>query len=213
MNEKSSPSGVKPPGTVRQLQTSAALSLRDLAAIFEDMTTVVDCCEQILVRLTRSEAGLSDITVEALWTTALISYRRCFVPGPRGMGLTEEDVEATGMRGEVVEWHKLLEKLGAHHVDAGATSRETFVVGISQDSGGNANGVAITSAPRPRLDETTVRQTGHLALELSRLVDERINSHQETVYNAARAMTADALSSLPVVPVAGSESADSGSPE
>lgn len=213
MDKETSPSGVKPPDTVRQLQTPAALALGDLAAIFEDLTTVVGCCEKILMELTRSEASTSDIIVGSLWTTALISYRRCFSPGPRGMGLTEADVEAIGLQGEVVKWHNMLEKLRAHYVEAGATSRETFLVGVSEDPDGHANGIAITSAPRPQLDETTVRQTGHLAFELSRLVDERIKEHQETVYNAARDMSADALSSLPVVQVATPEFAEGGPSE
>ena len=208
MEQESPSSTVKPPETVRQLQMPAALALADLTAIFEDLTKVVGCCEQTLSVLEQARPGANEILVESLWTTALVSYRRCFSAGKHGAGLSEQDLDETGLQGDVAEWHKTLEKLREHYVDTGVDPRESFVVGAAQDVDGNANGIAITSAPQPQLDETTVRQTGQLALELSRVVDQRIKTQQESVYNAARAMSPDDLSALALVHVADPEGAE-----
>jgi hypothetical protein len=59
----------------------------------------------------------------------------------------------------------------------------------------------ITSAVRPLVDDVTVRQTGRLAFELSRLVDERIKDHQQKVFDAAARMTAQELTALPAIEV------------
>lgn len=201
---------MKPPETVRRLQLPAALALADLTAIFEDLTKVVGCCEQILSALGQHRPSANEIVVESLWTTALVSYRRCFSAGKHGVGLSEKDLDETGLQGDVAEWHKTLEKLREHYVDTRVNPGESFVVGAAQDADGNANGIAITSAPQPQLDETTVRQTGQLALELSRLVDQRIKAQQESVYNAVRAMSPGALSELSLVHVASPEEAEEG---
>lgn len=46
--------------------------------------------------------------LEGVWTTALLSYSRCFGRGDWGMGLTEDDVSAIPLQGEVLKWHKVL---------------------------------------------------------------------------------------------------------
>lgn len=204
-----SSSGVTSPETVRHLQTPAALALADLTSIFDDLTVVVGCCEQILSKLVEDSEETSHVVVEALWTTALISYRRCFHPGQRGVELTEVDLDATGLQGDLRAWHHMLEKLRAHYVDANVNPRDAFVVGVSQDAEGKPNGIAITSAGHARVDDTTARQTGQLALELSRIVDERIKEHQKDVYAATRSMSADDLIALAVIELADSDLADS----
>ncbi|MBA8826079.1 hypothetical protein FHX42_003455 [Saccharopolyspora lacisalsi] len=199
------PSSMRPPETVRQLRTPAALELADLTAIFEDLTKVVGCCERILSTQERDGAG--EVLLESLWVAALVSYRRCFSANEHGVALSEQDLHETGLQGDVVQWHEMLERVRAHYVDSSVNARDHFVVGAAQDSDGNADGIAITSTPRPRPDETTVRQTGRIALELSRIVDQRIETRQEAVRDAARSMSPRTLSSLPVVRVAVPEEA------
>lgn len=97
------------PSSARQLRTPSALALADLAAIFDDLQFTLRCCERLLTELERD--GLDAVLVESLWVSALNSYARCFRPGERGMGLTEKDLEATGVQGEVVEWHGLLGRI------------------------------------------------------------------------------------------------------
>lgn len=55
--------------------------------------------------------------------------------------------------------------------------------------------------PHPLVDEVTVRQTGRLAFELSRLLDERIKAHQKKVFAGVEEMSAEQLSALPAIEV------------
>jgi hypothetical protein len=192
--------GAAPPETARHLRNPAAFALADLAAIFDDLQFVLRCSEQLLAELGRDE-NRDDVVLESLWVSALTSYARCFRPGERGMGLSEADLAATGLKGDVAQWHSLLGKLRDFYVDGPVNPRETFSVGASQAATGDADGIVITSASRPQVDETTVRQTGRLAFELSRVLDDRIKLHQKTVFAAAQEMPAETLNSLATIEV------------
>ena len=181
------------PRTVKRLGSPAASALADLAAIFEDLQTTLLCCERLVAELVVPEPD--DVVLEALWTTALLSYARCFAPGDRGMGLSEADITATGLKGDVLAWHKMVRTLKKHYADPAVNPREMFGVGVAV-SGGKPAGVAITSTRQSRVDEQTVRQTGALAFALSRLVDTRISEHQSTVREGAEKLTAAELRTL-----------------
>jgi hypothetical protein len=185
------------PTAVRTLSTPAAAALADLAATFDELQTVLGCCE----RLVASPAP-DDLVTESLWTTALLSYTRCFTAGPRGMGLTVEDVKATNLEGEVGDWHGLLLRMREHFADPVLDPRERFSVGVSRNADGSAAGIAVTSVRQPLVDEVTVRQTGALAYALLRTVDERIGEQQQRVFDAAGAMKQSELDKLPEVEVA-----------
>ncbi len=185
------------PTTVRQLDTPAAMALADLASMMDDLQTVLYACERLIAALDADEPD--DVLVESLWTTALLSYSRCFTNAGRGMALTEDDVSGTELQGEVVEWHKVLRQLRKHYAAPAENPRERFSVGIAQDHEGNVDGIAITSARQPRLDDITVRQTGALAYELSRVVEKRMTEQQERVLTAAKAMSKADLGKLPLI--------------
>jgi hypothetical protein len=161
---------------------------------------VLRCCEQLLTELSRGDKG-DEVLAESLWVSALSAYARCFRPGERGMGLSKADLAKTGLKGDIEEWHALLGKLRDFYVDGVVNPRETFSVGVSQTESGEVDGVVITSAPRPQVDETTARQTGRLAFELSRVLDERIKLQQKTVFTAARKMPVEALGDLTPIDV------------
>lgn len=197
------------PATVRQLDTPAASALADLAGMLEDMSTVLRCCERLVSELPATEGELDDLVVEALWTTALLCYWRCFTPGQRGMALTEDDVKAIELQGDVLEWHKVLLRLREHYAEAAANPRERFSVGVSQAADGSADGIAITSARQEPVDDRTVRQTGAVAYELSRVLDQRITEHQATVFGTAQAMSGVDLNELPLIDVSEDDDRDS----
>ena len=186
-----------PPSRVKRLKSPAALALADLAAVFEDLQTTLRCCERLVQEL--GPAQPDDLALEAFWTTAVLSYARCFSVGPRGIGLTEQDITATGLAGDVLGWHKTLLELRARYADPAVNPRETFTVGASQDSSGHAEGIAVASARQPLLDEVSVRQTGAIAFALTRLVDERIAAQQGVVFTAVAAMARPALDKLPLL--------------
>lgn len=189
------------PATVRQLDTRVAGELAELAAMFEDLQSVLLCCERLVSELDTSDGEPDGLLVEALWTTAMLSYARCFSTVRKGVGLTEDDIKNLSLQGDVLEWHKVLRKLRKHYSDPSQNPREAFSVGIAQDEQGQPGGVAITSTRQPIVDEQTVRQTGAIAYELSKLVDQRIGEHQERVLNAAQSMSTTELEQLPVIDV------------
>ncbi len=199
------------PRSVKRLGSPAAAALADLAALFEDLQTVLLCCERLVTELAAPEPD--DVVVEALWTTALLSYTRCFAPGGRGMGLVEDDVLATGLKGDVLAWHRMVRTLKKHYSDPAVNPRESFGVGVAVTDG-VPSGVAITSTRQDRVDEQTVRQTGALAFALSRLVDTKISEHQATVLKGAAALSAAELATLDEVelsvPESDSSDADAG---
>lgn len=190
------------PAVVRQLNTQDAQDLAALAAIFDDLQTVLRCCERLVAELTGSRTGPDDVVLEGVWTTAVLSYTRCFA-GDDGVRLTEDDVTSTPLQGDLLAWHQVLGKLREHYADPMQNPRERFAVGAALTDDGRPNGVAVTSTPQPRLDDVTVRQTGALAYELSKVVDQRINERQQQVLTAASELSAAELGKLPLIDLAG----------
>lgn len=187
------------PSRVKQLVSPAALALADLAALFDDLQTVLRCCERLVAELSTSGREPDDLALEAYWTTAVLSYARCFVPGKRGTGLTEDDVTATELTGDVLGWHRALLKMRDRYADVAVNPRETFSVGASQDSSGHAEGIAVASTRQPEVDEVSVRQTGAVACALSKRLDERLAAQQGVVFAAVAAMARPALDKLAVL--------------
>jgi hypothetical protein len=195
------------PTTVRALDTPAAKALADLASMLDDLQVVLYCCERLVGALTTGSPD--DLLLESTWTTALLSYNRCFTDAGRGMALTDEDVKATSLQGEVLAWHQVLRDLRAHYASDVRNPRERFSVGAALDADGAVTGIAITSARQPRLDEITVRQTGALAYELSTVLERRLSEQQERVLTAAKELPAAALATLPVIDIASTDATES----
>lgn len=191
------------PSTVRQLSTPESAELASLASIFEDLQFVLKCCEELVARLARPVPD--DVVSHALWSAALIAYVRCFPLDGKRTGLTEKDLAETGLHGEVVRWHTMLRELRKHLVSTTTNPRERFLIGAAQDAEGRAEGIAIVSTPLEPVEELAVRQTGRLALELSKLVDRRMGEAQRAAFESASAMSAALLNALPEVRLDGVE--------
>jgi len=124
------------------LDTPGASTLAELNATFEELQTVLRCCERLVSELAAGDSDPDDVLVEAVWTMALLSYARCFSAGGEGIALTEDDVTATQSHGDVLDWHRVLLRLRDHYADPTANPRERFSVGVAQDPNGAASGVA-----------------------------------------------------------------------
>lgn len=198
------------PRTVRRMGSPAAGALADLAAMFDDLQTTLLCCERLVEALAFPEPD--PVVVESLWTTALMSYSRCFAPGGRGMGLTEDDVTATELQGEVLAWHRMIRELKKHYADPAVNPRESFTVGVAL-ADGVPNGVAISSTRQELPDEQTVRQTGAVTYALSQLVDQRIGEHQARVLEGAQALSPAELDTLDEIELTGADPAGAPPPE
>ena len=181
-----------PPPVVRRLESDSSAALADLVGVFDDLQMVLRCCEWLVAELAGEEAD--GLLVESVWTTALLCYTRCFADG--AVRLTEEDLDLAMPEGEPLAWHQVLGQLREHQADLAANPRERFSVGVTQDPGGAASGVAITSARQPLPDDVTVRQTGALVYALAGLVNRRIEERQAQLFEELRAMPAADLESL-----------------
>jgi len=203
------------PTTLRRLESPAATALATSCEIFEELQTVLRCCERLVAELGGPGDGPQpqvpdDVVVEAVWTTALLSYGRCFrgaddgdAPGQSraAAGLTHADLEAAQPGAPTLEWHQVLLGLRDHYADPVLDPRERFSVGVAQDSTGRAGGVAITSRRQPLVDEVTVRQTGAIAYALSSLVDARITVAQAELFEDVKATPRSELDELEVLDV------------
>lgn len=186
---------VAAPHSVRALDTPTSGELAQLAAVFEDLQYVLRCCEELVAALGRPRPD--PVVVEALWSGALVGYTRCF--SARTKILTAADVDELGLEDEVAKLHPLLLKLRDHYASRHVNPREEFTIGLAQTNAGEPTGVAITSTPRPPVDETTVRLLGRIAYGLSGLVDTRMQQRQQAVLAEAQQLTPAQLAALPVV--------------
>ncbi len=214
MAEPGSPDGTGPdeggttaPNAVRKLAAPESDELATLAAVFEDLQYVLRCCEHLVTALGGPDSGpvqvdTDDALVEALWTGALIGYVRCF-SGRIGV-LTDDDVKDMELPGELsaADLHAMLKKLRDHYASRHVNPREAFTIGAAQSNDGDLMGVAVVSAPRPIVDDTTVRLLGRVAYSLSGLIDGRMQEAQNKVLGLAREMSKLQLSSLPLVHLA-----------
>ncbi len=191
---------------VRRLDDSEALALAGVVEVFDDLQTVLRCCERLVVELAERDQGGSAepdaVVIEAIWTTALLSYARCFGPGGAGGVLSEDDVATTHSNvDEVKKWHRLLLGLRDHYADPAVNPRERFSVGVTQGADGAASGLAITSARQPLVDDLTVRQTGAIAYALSGIVNQRIETRQQEVFTDVRNRSREQLNALEALEV------------
>ncbi len=178
-----------------------AETLVGLTAAFEDLQTVLRCCERLVAELSVA-GGPDDVVVEAVWTTALLSYARCFTDGASTAMLNEDDLTTLQPNDDILSWHKVLFQLRDHYADPATNPREQFLVGVAQDVDGAANGVAITSTRQPLVDDLTVRQTGAIAFSLSNLVNDRIAAAQQVVFDDLEDATPADLNQLDQLEVA-----------
>ena len=186
---------VTTPSAVRRLDGSDADHLAVLAAVFEDLQYVLRCCEHLVAALARPEPDPA--MVEALWTGALVGYARCF-SGRAGV-LTDDDLGKLELDGDVREFHGMVKKLRDHYASRHVNPRESFTIGAAQANDGTPTGVAVVSAPRPLVDDTTVRLLGRVAYALSGLLDARMQETQARVLAAAGNLSPAQLSKLPLV--------------
>jgi hypothetical protein len=189
------------PKALRRLDSPGANALAELVGTFEELQTVLRCCERLVTALAADDGVPDDVLVEAVWTMALLSYARCFSAGEAGTALTEDDITAANAHGDALEWHRVLLQLRDHYADPVVNPRERYSVGVAQDPDGAPSGVAITSVRQPLVDDLTVRQTGAIAYALSALVDQRITGQQEKVFAEVKDTPKSILDKLPQIEV------------
>lgn len=194
-------SAASPVSEVRRLLLPEADELGRTAGVFEDLQHVLRCCEHLVTAVGAPATGPARVDadpalVEALWTSALISYARCF--SAETQVLSTADLEALELPGDVNGFHEALLRLRDHYASRHINPRESISVGAAESEGAPV-GVAVVSAPQPAVDDTTVRQLGRVAYALSGRLDERMRHIQDTVLDRARQMDRDVFAALPLM--------------
>lgn len=189
------------PKEIRRLSLPEADELGTVTAVFEDLQHVLRCCEHLVTAVSAPASGPVRVDadaalIEALWTSALISYARCF--SLKTQVLSSADLAGLELPGDVDGFHQALLRLRDHYTSQHVNPRETISVGAAEAEG-SAVGVAVVSAPQPSVDDTTVRQLGRIAYGLSGLLDARMRAIQDRVLTRARELGPEDLAALPLV--------------
>lgn len=174
------------PAYVSKLPEAKILS--DLFSIRTDMQVVVDSLNRLL-------AGEKDnLLAQALFSTALITYRRCFTSGVRS-GLTHQDVE--GLQNNAGDFHAYLigmaSKLIAHSVNPFEKVASGIMVKDNQVYGIQSLNIRLANMPPDKL-----QQWGRLALEVFNVVHvPRLVAAQTALADAARKLPISEITSMP----------------
>jgi hypothetical protein len=182
------------------LDVSSAQILADQALIIQDLQFVMDCCKRLLTELARPEEDRDALVPQALWSSALVAYARCFGKGGR-FGLATEDVRNLPLQGAVMKFHKWViderNKLSAHPANPFEIVKIGAALSPPGQAGRRVEGIAIFSASHVLVDATGVRQLGGLASELAKHTAEKAKEQQDSVLADAQRRNMDDLYRLP----------------
>jgi hypothetical protein len=188
------------PGLTVALDTPSAKILADQASIIQDLQFVMDCCKRLLTELERPEDDRDGVVPQALWSSALVAYARCFGKGKR-LGLATEDVRNLPLHGAVMKFHEWIigegNKLTAHPANPFEAARIGAALSPPELAGRRVEGIAIFSASRVLIDAIGVRQLGGLASELAKQTAEKAQKQQDSVLADAQQLDIDSLYASP----------------
>ncbi len=174
--------------------------LADQAGIIQDLQYVMDCCKRLLTELARPEEDRDAVVPQALWSSALVAYARCFGKGKR-LGLATDDVRNLPLHGAVMKFHKWVieerNKLTAHPADPCETAKVGAALSPPEQPGRRVEGIAIFSSSHVLIDAVGVRQLGGLASELAKQTAGKAQEQQDRVLTDAQRLNIDSLYRLP----------------
>jgi hypothetical protein len=178
------------------LDLPSARILAGQASVIQDLQFVMDCCKRLLTELARPEEDRDGVVPQALWSSAVVAYARCFGRGRR-FGLSTEDVRNLPLHGAVMKFHKWVIEERNKVTARPADPFEAAKVGAALSSPGQAErrveGIAIFSAGHVLVDVIGVRQLGGLASELAKHIAEKAQEQQDSVLADAQQLNIDSL--------------------
>jgi hypothetical protein len=182
------------------LDLPSAQILADQAGIIQDLQFVMDCCKRLLTELAKPEEDRDGVVPQALWSSALVAYARCFSKGRR-FGLATADVENLPLHGAVMKFHKWVigerNKLSTHPADPFEAAKVGAALSSSGQIERRVEGIAIFSPSHVLIDVIGVRQLGGLASELAKQTAEKAEEQQDSVLADAQQLNIDSLYRLP----------------
>jgi hypothetical protein len=188
------------PALTVALDTPSARILADQASIINDLQFVMDCCKRLLTELAKPQEERDGVVPQALWSSALVAYGRCFSEDRRS-GLAIDDVQNLPLQGAVMKFHTWVigeyDKLTAPP----AGPYETVTIGAALSPPGEkkrrVEGIAVFSASRVLIDVIGVRQLGGLASELAKQTAQKAEKQQDAVLTDAQQLDIDSLYESP----------------
>jgi hypothetical protein len=186
------------------LDLPSAQILADQAAIIQDLQFVMDCCKRLLDELAKPEDERDGVVPQAIWSSALLTYGRCFGPERRS-GLMARDVENLPLHGAVMKFHTWIleerDKLTVQTADPFDAAKVGAALAVPDKNGlqqkRRVEGIVIFAASHVLIDAIGVRQLGGLASELAKQTAEKAQNQQETVLADAQKLNLDDLYALP----------------
>ena len=182
------------------LDVPSAQILADQASIIQDLQFVMECCKRLLTELARPEEDRDAVVPQALWSSALGAYGRCFGKGKR-FGLAAEDVRTLPLEGEVMKYHKWVieerNRLTTHPANPFEAARVGAALSLPGQAERRVQGIAVLSTSHVLVDDTGVRQLGGLASELAKQTAEKAQQQQDSVLADAQQLNIDTLDKLP----------------
>jgi hypothetical protein len=167
----------------------SARILADQASVIQDLQFVMDCCKRLLTELARPEEDRDGVVPQALWSSALVAYARCFGKG-RSSGLATDDVQNLPLQGAVMKFHTWVieecDKLTARPADPFEAAKIGAVLSRPGQKERRVEGIAIFSASRVLIDVIGVRQLGGLASELAKQTAGKAQEQQDSVLTDAQ---------------------------
>ncbi|MBS0337951.1 MAG: hypothetical protein JSS40_14290 [Proteobacteria bacterium] len=156
-----------------------AKTLADLEGLKQDLLAVAETCTR-LAELLKIDSK-DHILVEALWTSALIRYARCFAEGKR-YGLKESVFD--GLNGDPVGTHKIFIDIRSKHIAHSVNPLEQTHVGLVLEQPERAKkviGVAALAFRQIAGDIRLVPQLGALANVLAEKMAMLAKKYEEKV--------------------------------
>ena len=182
------------------LDTPSARVLADQASIINDLQFVMDGCKRLLDELARPQEDRDGVVPQALWSSALVAYARCF-SADRRSGLAVDDVQNLPRQGAVMKFHTwVIEECGKLTAPP-ADPYEAVTIGAALAPAGQkkrrVEGIAVFTTSRVLIDVIGVRQLGGLASELAKQTAQKAEKQQHEVLTDAQQLDIDGLYELP----------------
>ena len=180
-----------------------ARTLADLEGLKQDLAAVAETCSR-LAELLKVDSK-DHIVVEALWTSALIRYARCFADGKR-YGLEESIFN--GLNGDPIGTHRVFIDIRNKHIAHSVNPLEQTHVGLvleRPERGKRVIGVAALAFRQIAGDIRLVPQLGALASVLAKRVATLAKEFEEKVLKIGRDLPIEDLYARAKADLAGTE--------
>jgi hypothetical protein len=161
-----------------ELRTAEAEHLGDLSLIVLDLRSTIDICRRLMEELQKEVQDA--VLIEALWTSALVKYARCFASGKR-FGLDEKIFEH--FDGDPIGTHRYFIDMRNKHVAHSVNPFEEVRVGVVLSAPSaqtlTVQGIAVLSRKLISTDVDGVRNLITLASTLHKRVGQLAKQEQD----------------------------------